>query len=187
MMRHPADYTILMSLVLDGEATADENAQLRAHVRSCAACAATWQRWQALDRRFALAPAVVAPQDFAVRLAASLERRQAEIAERRLLRSAVFLMVAVMIAATGIIYAILQGWHVALIAGDGPVMALWTSAWSAAGSLWRAASDLVAAVGAPTLAAAVGGLLTLTGLLALAWYWIVARYAPGAFRTEVPA
>jgi len=170
-----------MSLVLDGEASSEEVERLQSHVRSCRSCAATWQRWQELDRRFTLAPAVVPPHDFAAQMAASLDRRQAEIAEQRLLRSAVILTLAVVIVATAAIYAILQGWHVALISGDGPVAALLLSAWSAAGSLWRAAADVVMAVGAPTFAAALGGLLTLTCLLAMVWYWVVARYAPAAF------
>lgn len=180
-MTHAANYTVLMSLVLDGEASVDERERLQSHVRSCQSCAVTWQRWQELDRRFTLAPAVVPPRDFAAQIAASLDQRQAEIAEQRLLRSAALLTIAVVMAATAAIYAIVQGWHLALISGDGPVAALLTSAWSAAGSLWRAGAELVAVVGAPTFAAALGGLLTLTCLLAMVWYWVVARYAPAAF------
>ncbi len=184
-MTHGANYTVLMSLVLDGEASPEQREQLQAHLRSCRSCAATWQRWQELDGRFAQAPAVALPRDFAAQMAVALDRRQAEMAEQRLLRSAAILTVSVVMAAAAAIYAILNGWHLALIAGDGPVAALWTSAWSAAGSLWRAAADLVMAVGAPAFAAALGGLLTLTFLLAMAWYWVVARYAPGALRFEI--
>ena len=50
------DYTMLMSLMLDGEATQADERRLREHLRTCAACAGVWQRWQAVDRRLAAAP-----------------------------------------------------------------------------------------------------------------------------------
>src|SRR5512139_136178 len=100
MMGQHTDFTMLMSLVLDDEATAAEAARLREHLAGCDMCARTWQRWQELDRRFTLAPVQPAPIDFAASVAARLDERMTEQVRRRWLMAGLALswIVAMLVA-----------------------------------------------------------------------------------------
>jgi anti-sigma factor RsiW len=54
-------YVSLMSLCLDGVASREERLQLAGHLGSCPTCAATWERWQEVDRLLSATPAADPP------------------------------------------------------------------------------------------------------------------------------
>ncbi len=70
------EYAALMSLALDGEATADELQMLERHLAFCASCSATWMQWQALDARLKAAPVVSPARGLAGPVISRLEERQ---------------------------------------------------------------------------------------------------------------
>lgn len=170
-----SDYTLLMSMALDDEATPDEVQRLREHVRTCAACAGIWERWQVVDRRFDAAPLVTPPATFTDAVMARIETRSVE--RRRTYRfgsglaltwlAASFLSLALLGLllywgaqnpgqVSGIFFAILKG--------------LGMAAWILLGFL-----RLLGGIGAPTLAAYVGLLATLTCLFSMLWLWVISR------------
>jgi anti-sigma factor RsiW len=169
------EFTMLMSLVLDGEATGDEGARLREHLRSCDVCALTWQRWQELDRRFALAPVLPAPVNLAASVAIRLNARQAEQVTRRWLMLGLALAWSAVVVIVVLSLGMANGWDLQLAPFQGPLTAAWTGLTGNGGWLWRAALSTVGQVGAPVVAAAIGALLCLTCGLVMAWLWLVAR------------
>ena len=78
-----SDYTMLMSVALDDEATPDELQRLREHVRTCAACAGIWERWQVVDRRFDAAPLMTPAPNFADAVMARIEARSLQRRQTR--------------------------------------------------------------------------------------------------------
>jgi anti-sigma factor RsiW len=73
------DYTVWMSLALDGLLTPEEERSLHAHMAVCAGCYATWKGWCAVDQRLAVAAAepLLAPATgFAGRVDARLRAQQ---------------------------------------------------------------------------------------------------------------
>jgi anti-sigma factor RsiW len=72
-------FTLLMSLVLDGMATSQEQEELDRHLGLCSSCAAAWQDWQAVDRALSNAPTVVPTQ----RLAEAIEQKLSSNRRRR--------------------------------------------------------------------------------------------------------
>lgn len=168
-----ADYTLLMSLALDDEATAAETHRLQEHLRGCGECAALWERWQALDHRFSVAPAAAPPADLAVRVAARLEAHELRRRDMHRFGS-----------------GLLAGWLAVVVLGvvAGALLTIWGAHHPAearlalAGSLklvegasWLVFSLLVWAgrLGAPTVAAGFGIVATLTCALGMLWLWVV--------------
>ena len=173
-----SEYTMLMSLVLDDEATEAEATRLRAHVTACDACARTWQRWQELDRRFTLAPILPAPIDFSAALAARLDQHIAEHTRRRWFMVALALSWVVAMLVTVVALGLVNGWPLAFLPDSGPLNAAWTGLTSVGGWIVRSVVTFVEQTGTPTLAALAGALLCLTCALATVWLWMVARLTP---------
>lgn len=173
-----AAYTMLMSLVLDDEATETEAARLRSHVASCEACARTWQLWQELDRRLTLAPVLPAPIDFSVAVAARLDRHVAEHGRRRwfMFGLALSWVAAMFVAVAALGFA--NGWHLLFFPDSGPLNAAWIGVAGMGGWFVRALVAFVEKMGTPTVAAGAGALLCLTCVLATVWLWMVARLTP---------
>jgi anti-sigma factor RsiW len=160
---------------LDDEATPDELQRLREHVRTCAACAGIWERWQVVDRRFDAAPLVTAAPNFADAVMARIEARSLKRRQtRRYATGLVALLLAVLLLGLatigGLLYwgaqnsAQVSGVFFAALRGVG------TATWIFLGFL-----RLMGGVGAPTLAAWGGLLATLTCLLSMLWLWVVGR------------
>ncbi len=170
-----AEYTMLMSLILDGEGTEVEEARLRAHLGSCDACALTWQRWQELDHRFAIAPMLPAPVDLAANIAVRLSLRQAEQARQR------WFMLGLALAWSGVmVFAVMalgvaNGWQIHFSPQQGPLAAAFSVLASTGSWIWSEVLGFVARVGAPVIAAVTGTLLCLTCGLVMAWLWVIAR------------
>jgi predicted anti-sigma-YlaC factor YlaD len=170
-----SDYTMLMSVALDGEATPDELERLREHVRTCAGCAGIWERWQVVDRRFDAAPPMTPAFNFADAVIARIEARSLKRQRtRRYAAGLVALALAVsllgLVTIAGLLYwgaqnpSQVSGVFFAALRGVG------TATWIFLGFL-----RLMGGVGAPTLAAWVGLLATLTCLLSMLWLWVVGR------------
>lgn len=170
-----ADYTLLMSLVLDGEATHAEEGRMREHLRACGACAGTWARWQAMDRRLAAAPFVAPSVDLVDRVMAQVEARELRRRRVRWMGS-----------------GLLVGWLGVALVGLAVIAALIIlgtrhpnearSVFSAALQLFNGASWLliglvtfVGRLGAPAVAAGAGLLATLTCVLGMLWLWVIGR------------
>jgi hypothetical protein len=170
-----SDYTMLMSVALDDEATPEELQRLREHVRTCAGCAGTWERWQVVDRRFDAAPLMTPAPNFADAVMARIEARSLQRRQtRRYATGLVALTLAVTLlglaALGGLLYwgaqnpAQVSGVFFAVLRGVG------TATWIFLGCL-----RLMGGVGAPTLAAWAGLLATVTCLLSMLWLWVVGR------------
>lgn len=173
-----SDYTMLMSLVLDDEATQAEEARLRAHIAHCEACARTWQRWQELDRRFTTAPVLPAPIDFSAAITARLDQHAAHHDRRRWFILGLSLSwIVAMLAAVGVL-GVASGWRLPLLPDSGPLNAAWTGLESMGGWIVRAVIAFVEQTGTPTVAAGAGLLLCVTCILATVWLWMVARLTP---------
>jgi anti-sigma factor RsiW len=172
------EFTLLMSLVLDEEATEAEARALREHVTGCDACRRTWQRWQELDRRFTLAPMAPAPVDFSILVAARLDQRLEERRRRRWLVAGMAgsWVVAMFIAVLAV--GLVNGWPLQVLSSSSALNAAWAGVSSIAAWLFRALADLVERMGAPTVAAGAGALLCLTCGLATIWLCMVARLSP---------
>ena len=170
-----ADYTMLMSVVLDSEATADEMQRLREHLRACAACASVWERWQAADRRLGAAPRVAPAPTFTESVMARIAAQSLRQRRARWLGS-----------------GLLGAWLVGSLSGLAVIGALvyWGSQYQgqASGAFFAALKGvdsatwilldllrLMGGVDAPALAAGVGLLATLTCLLGMLWLWLVGR------------
>lgn len=179
MIQH-AEYTLLMSLTLDGEACEDEEARLREHLRGCDECRQTWQRWRELDRRLTAAPVVAVPVDFSALVLARLDSRVAQERRRRWMIAGLALASVGAIVVALLSLAVFNGWHLELAPDQGPLAAAWAGLSSTAGWALREMTGFLIGVGAPTLAAATGALLCLTCALAMMWLWIVARLGVGA-------
>ena len=169
------EYTMLMSLILDGEGDDVDRARLQEHLRSCDRCASTWQRWQELDRHFALAPMLPAPVDLATRVAGRLDIRRAEQVRHRWFILGFALAWSVVVIFTVAALGVTNGWHNLLTPEQGPLAAAYSALASTGGWVWCEALGVVAQVGAPMIAAMTGILLCATCGLIMTWLWLVAR------------
>lgn len=176
-----ADYTMLMSLVLDEEATETESARLRQHLAACDACTRTWRRWQELDRRLMLAPVIPVPMDFSVAVVARLDQRMAEHTRRWFMMALAFSsLFAVLVAVLAL--GVANGWDVQLLPASGPMNVAWTGLASMGGWLIRALVEFVERTGTPAVAAGAGAIVCVTCVLATVWLWMVARLTPAPER-----
>ncbi len=178
MIQH-AEYTMLMSLVLDGEADADEEVRLREHLRGCDDCRQTWQRWRELDRRLLATPAIPAPVDFSALVLAQLDTRVAQERQRRwLIAGLTFAWLGAVVVAL-VSLALANGWHLQLAPDQGPLAAAWAGLSSTGSWALREISAFLVEIGAPTIAAVTGAALVLACGLAMMWLWVVARVSAG--------
>jgi len=76
------DYGKRMSLALDGRLSAQERADLYAHLAACDECRTRWAAFQQVDRVLASAPQVMPAPGFAARFTARLALQQARQAQR---------------------------------------------------------------------------------------------------------
>jgi anti-sigma factor RsiW len=68
------DYTLLMSLVLDHEATTDEEDLLYEHLEGCPDCARTWSQWRSNDELFRHEPPLIPPDTLLAGVMGAIER-----------------------------------------------------------------------------------------------------------------
>lgn len=77
------DYSLLMSLALDGLLDDNDRAQLDAHLAACPACHATWLKWQHIGQIMTVEPFAGPRQNLALGVDRAL--RRAEMLKERLL------------------------------------------------------------------------------------------------------
>lgn len=170
-----SEYTILMSLILDGEGDDLDKVRLQQHLRSCDACASTWQRWQELDRRFVLAPLLPVPVDLAANIEIRLDLRLSEQRRQRWIMLGLALVWSVAVVFTVAVLGVVNRWDIQLAPDQGPLVAAISVFTSTGHWIWREVVGVWAQVGAPTIAAVTGILLCATCVLIMAWLWLVAR------------
>jgi anti-sigma factor RsiW len=171
-----SDYTLLMSLVLDEEATPDEEARLRQHLPSCEECARTWQQWQVLEARLGTAPAVMAPHTLLEGVMTRLEQRREQRRRQELIASGLLLVWGGMITGLWLVTGILMWWGGTHPAEAGHVL---SSGARALGSLMLLLSGVkvsLAACGGISLALGVVFLLGLAQASSMLWVWMMARF-----------
>jgi len=168
-----SEYTLLMSLALDDEAGAADLARLHAHLATCAECRKVWARWQEMDRRFQAEPLVTAPVDLARQVAVRLEERELQRRRVRWLGSSLalgwlVLVILGLLAAAGVF-----AWLTTNLQQVGTLASTAAQALTAFNGLLRGVIATADSIGAPILAAILGGLACLTCGLAMVWLWLI--------------
>ena len=169
------EYTLLMSMALDGEAAPDEVRQLEAHLNGCMDCAATWTRWQALDRRFAAVAWAPAPANLAEKVTTRLDKREAQKRRSFWLGSGLLVSWFAVLVVSAVTLGLLAWWgtnHPKEVAALLSALAQLLSGGSRA---LRGIGTLAGSFGGATAALGFGLLIALTGWLALLWAWVMGR------------
>ncbi len=103
------DWTMLMSLALDGLLDSDEQQRLDLHLSDCEPCQHQWQIWQSIDNSFQAPPWVIPTADFVQRVDQRIETLQT-VRERRVAWTLALLTIlvwAVGFAGTGLLFTLL--------------------------------------------------------------------------------
>jgi predicted anti-sigma-YlaC factor YlaD len=179
-----ARYTEVMSLILDGEAAAGADEELRQHMMVCPDCAVVWAAWQAFDTDFRTEPMLAPPADLALRVSARIEERDRWRTWTRWMGASLlvaWLGIAVL-ALSFVVAATLWGLAHPLQAST----VLSAGAHALSGILWpvRGLEMLLGSAGL-TLWAGIGGYLVVTGALMGAWLWLVVWH-PAFATARVP-
>lgn len=169
------EYTLLMSMALDGEAAPAAVQQLEAHMTECQACAATWEHWRAIDKRLAAAPWTVAPADLAEKVAARLAEREATKKRSFWLGSGLLVSWFAVLAISMIAVGLLAFWG-----GNHPrevavLLSALAQLLSGGSRLLRGIGTLTGSFDGATAALGLGLLIALTSWLALMWFWLMGR------------
>ncbi|MCX7671171.1 MAG: anti-sigma factor [Anaerolineae bacterium] len=176
-------FTQLMSLALDHEADADQMAILQAHLAECAACAATWAHWQAMEADLRAATTLFAPAPgLTGRVMARLAVRQRR-QRYRWLRAGVVLVWLGTVAVFMLALMLIAWWSLAHPLQAGILISAGTRLLSS--TLWpiRGVQTLLAGAGIswPWLMASYVGM---TAGLFLIWVWLLARPQVGHGATD---
>jgi anti-sigma factor RsiW len=169
-----SQYTELMSLILDDEASAEQTAEMHAHLATCQACAATWARWRAMDAHFRRAPMLAPSHDLADQVLARLKTRSQRRFWKGWLGVGIFLA---WIAMAGAVVAALAGviwWGISHPLQAGVTLSAATQLVSS--FLWpvRGAAAALTSAGLP-LGYGIAGYFGVTCALLALWVWVVAR------------
>lgn len=173
------EYTVMMSLALDGLLDDGDRRSLEEHVATCAVCQAEWQAMQAVSSLFAGADMVGPPLGFALRVERSLAARERK--RRRTLGSMAVLtsslsLAGLTVAAVCLIVAGILAWRwlAPLPAVQQGTSALSQMA-SGMGLVGKGASfflgDLLLRYGPPLIMGLGVGVVVLLGL----WIWLFIR------------
>jgi anti-sigma factor RsiW len=168
-----AQYTLLMSLALDDQATAAQKADLQRHLTACSSCAAVWARWRALDLRLAAAPRVAPPPNFVAEVAARLEKRRLRQRRWRWIGSGVLMAWVGIAGALGLCVAGLLVWGL-MHPLEGSLLAAWGARLlSSLAQLLGVVQGCLSLLGGPVLGLGAGFYVILTTGLAALWLWLV--------------
>lgn len=169
------EFTQLMSLALDDEASPDEVRRLRSHLSVCPACASLWAQWQAVDRRLAAAPSVAPPVSLVSRVSQSIAERELRRRRTRWVGSGLFLVWLLVFALGLTVIFGVADWFVGHPQQIAAILSALAHFLSVATWLLREFVAFLADLGAPRVAAGVGLFVTLTCTLAVIWLWIMGR------------
>jgi len=166
---------MLMSMVLDGEATSAETAQVRAHLTTCASCSEIWRRWQALSTCLASAPVLNPPADFVASVTARLEERRQRRSRSRWFGSGMVLVFGMVLIGFWLMVAALAWWGYHHPLEVGVALASGAQVLSSLARIFRGLSTLFGTVDGMTLTIGAGFGLSLTFSLVLLWGWVMSR------------
>lgn len=170
-----SEFTLLMSMVLDDEASVDELARLRAHLADCAECRSVWANWQEMDRRMLAAPRLEAPMGLADRIEARLAERELQRRRLKWLGSGLALGWLGLLGLSLLIATGLSTWLNGNLQEVGALASTAAQVLTVLSGLLRGVTTAVNSLGAPVLAALAGGLACLICALAMMWLWLAGR------------
>ena len=168
-------FTVLMSLVLDGEATPAEEARLREHLKVCRTCMAVWQQWQALDQHLTAAPVLRPPRDFMTGVTARLEDRRQRRRRSRWFGSGLLAAGGLIMGAFWLCVIGLAGWGWYHPQEVGVIVSVGAQLLSGLSWFLRGIGVLVHSLGTVVFAFGVEFYLCLTGGLGVLWLWVLVR------------
>jgi len=174
-MHTHTEFTELMSLVLDGEATEQEASRLRQHIDTCQSCASVWAEWSALQRRFEQAPMLMPTPGLSLRVMELVKPRQRRNLDRDWLGSGLLIAWGSVIAAFAILMAGVGWWcwtHPLTTSSLASSVAQILSGLSA---ILRALEVVRDGLSVLPLTLGVGFYIGFTALLFTAWVWLVRR------------
>ena len=169
------EFTSLMSLVLDREATPAQATALRQHVAGCAECAATWQEWQMVDARLVAAPLVLPPASLMVGVAARLAERNAQRQRRRRLASGLFLAWGGILGALWLVALVVIAWGYTHPLEAGLLLSSGAQVVTSLTGLLSGVQSFLRGLGEPVLALLSACFGTLAAGLVLLWVWVMVR------------
>ena len=168
------DYTLLMSQVLDKEATPTEATLLFRHLGQCATCAATWDRWRLLDHHLKAAPMIAPPRSLVPAVLSRLEGRHQQL-RRRWVGSGLLFMWGLIILAALVALALVVAWGVSHPLDAGIAISFAAQLLSGLTRFLRGFRLLFGGVGGTALSAVLGLYLIATGGLLLLWLRVISR------------
>ncbi len=171
-------YSLLMSSVLDGEASSEERGALERHLNECAICTGTWARFRTVDASLSGAVMMQPAPDFSLRVLARLEASRRRHRRRRLVGSGLLLAWGGIFIAMWAVIALIGIWGVRNPEQlQGAVMA-GAQVLDGVGELLRACAGLWQGLAAPPLALLFGLLTGLAAVVGIVWFWLVVRHVP---------
>ena len=169
-----ARYTEVMSLILDGEAAAGADEELRQHVLACPDCAAVWATWQAFDADLRAEPMLAPPADLALRVSARIEERDRWRTGTRWLGASLLIAWLGIAALVSLFAATAVWWGVMHPFQAGTVLSAGAHVFSAI--LWPVRSvEMTFATAGLSIWIGIAGYLVVTGLFLCLWLWLAAR------------
>jgi anti-sigma factor RsiW len=169
------EFTSLMSLVLDREATPAQATALRQHIAGCSECTATWREWQAVDVRLAAALVVSPPASLMVDVAARLVERNAQRQRRRRVASALLLAWGGTLGALWLVTLVLAAWGYSHPLEAGLLLSSGAQVMTSLTELLSGAQSFLRSLGQPVLALLSACFVSLTAGLVLLWVWVMVR------------
>ena len=186
-MKMHEDYTFLMSLALDHEATTDEEAMLRDHLERCPTCAQTWAQWRRNDELFRNAPQAIPPDTLLTGVMAAIERSSCKPANPWWYATGMLLLWGALAASAvaAVVICVLWG-----VGHPQQISAVVTAGAQLLGALlWlsRQFAAFLRASGESTVAVALLLYVVLTLGLGLIWLWVVKVAKPRTIAYESQA
>lgn len=174
-----SDYTLRISLALDGALPPEERAMLDEHLRECRECAALYQRLMAFDRAVRASPWMAPQAGFVERVNVRLQRRRSQQARAVgglvLVMSALGIWLTASLVMTGLVGWWLSGHPTALDQIVQAIRAMAATAEALGEGIWLLWRAAVSHSLQPLLAAYLMAL----GLMSLAWSWLGRRLRDG--------
>lgn len=167
------EFTRLMSLALDNEASQTDLRRLHAHLETCPVCATTWAQWRVVDGRLAAAPLVVPAKSLAPLVSQRLAERALRRRRTRWVGAGLLLVWLSVFALVFVAISVLVGWVMGHPQQVAELLALVAGFLSGGVWLLRVLAGFIEQLGAPRLAAVTGLIATLTCGLGVIWLWVM--------------
>ncbi len=169
------EFTGLMSLVLDREASPAQASALHEHIADCPQCAATWRDWQAIDVRLAAAPVVLPPASLMAGVSARLAERNAQRQRWRRLASGLLLAWGGTLGALWLVTLIVAAWGYSHPLEAGLLLSSGAQVVTSLSGLLSGVQSFLHNLGEPVLALLSACFVSMTAGLVLLWVWVMIR------------